>query len=673
MRLKRRNSNEQGEMIATMAMRPVTGFAPPALIRSKKVGWFGASVALLLSVVLGLGVPFAAYYYSPSVHIDLVTPVFAITAAVLLANALFLALEGMLGSSRHRVPGSPNQPFTASAIVLAELPADEDGLSATIRSLLAQREVQDVVVVYGTTTLAGKIASLAADRRVRLLPVLPGLPIETKIEQGLKSAHGQVIGFFVSGQVTPVTGFSRAARWLFAGNDAVRGQRASSPGASWFSRIVAVGWASQPPLPDPSWGCWRGPNTYWRSDAALRMPNRPRIALDNGLLALEAAPSNLAGWWHNQLVEYRLWSSASFSQISAEFRRARLNASQSVRLFDRTTWQPTYVWLAAQVFPLIAYLAWKGNAASREWLYLIIVLAGLYLLNTGPMRTVNALAFSTGERPRLPYLRYLVTSSVLLTPLDHLAERAVQMEISLLPRRSRSGAGAAEHGPAPAAGEVPSCPSQPAIEPAPPQVPPSTPSQLAAPPPEPPIEPVHPISEDSDQGVKDMMEEYPTVEHPWTRDGDVQVASEVTMNHDETPAAAAAFLSTSSPSATANDVLTRSQEVVSLVRDLLQQIQGLEENRAAVAARVEGLEAEVAVQQAFRKALLAGPAASVDMGDLKALQGLADSLVQEPYHIGVLAQIGGHAGALATAMNGYAQIRSMLESDEQGPSSNRQA
>ena len=52
---------------------------------------------------------------------------------------------------------------------------------------------------------------------------------------------------------------------------------------------------------------------------------------------------------------------------------------------------------------------------------------------------------------------------------------------------------------------------------------------------------------------------------------------------------------------------------------------------------------------------------------MRSLQGLVDSLAEEPYHIGVLAQIGGHAPALAAVVTGYVQMRTMLTDSSKAP------
>lgn len=93
-----------------------------------------------------------------------------------------------------------------------------------------------------------------------------------------------------------------------------------------------------------------------------------------------------------------------------------------------------------------------------------------------------------------------------------------------------------------------------------------------------------------------------------------------------------------------------------IVQDLVRQLDRQEAERGEMLARIARLEQSARAHEALKAVLAGSSGAQLSPDDLRAVQYVMDSLLQDPDHIVVLASVAQHAQQLARVVSDYARI-----------------
>ncbi len=291
----------------------------------------GLLSTLLTSVLLGVGVPFAAltvctHYgldFSRDLYIALVSAV-GVNGALLLLPPLF-----RLGEPRPADLAVSYPP--ASSLVLCDSRAHPELAKDTIDTLLRlpyPGPFQIIVLhAYSDPDFNATLERIAQKHRNFHSLRVSGDPLSSdNLSLGLKAASGDVVAFFRAGQ-RPVPGaFARAWDWISSGADALGGRcLPSSSDSSWLSRLEAVdlaGWSSAV-VPSVLLLCsvdsLRSGNTYWKMTVARQLAGegpeaglwrgrrRYRGAYGRDVLVWDPIPTGMRAIWRTRVRTMMSW------------------------------------------------------------------------------------------------------------------------------------------------------------------------------------------------------------------------------------------------------------------------------------------------------------------------------------------------------------------------------
>jgi cellulose synthase/poly-beta-1,6-N-acetylglucosamine synthase-like glycosyltransferase len=276
------------------------------------------------------------------------------------------------------------------------------------------------------------------------------------VNAALTLVTGEFVGVFDADHHPDPDSFRRAWRWLANGYDVVQGHCVVRNGdASWVSRTVAVEFESIYAVSHPGrarlhgFGLFGGSNGYWRTellrrvrmhgfmltediDSSLRVIQAGgKIAVDPALISRELAPTTLRALWKQRMRWAQGWFQVSVKHLRPGWGSRSLTPRQKLGFMFLLGWREIYPWLSFQIFPLIAFFAWKAGSVSRlDWLIPIFVLTTLFTLSVGPGQTYFAwrLAVPDVRRRRGWFLSYLVVSSLFYTQMKNLISRVAQIK-----------------------------------------------------------------------------------------------------------------------------------------------------------------------------------------------------------------------------------------------------
>jgi cellulose synthase/poly-beta-1,6-N-acetylglucosamine synthase-like glycosyltransferase/CheY-like chemotaxis protein len=420
-------------------------------------------VQFLTTLVVGVGLPFCAYLLLGELGWDVSGVAYWVVMAALLVTAGTIWVEGFLALDPQRPPDEPGAPYpAATAVIAAYLPNE----AATIRSTVEAFQRLDypgplqILVAYNTPEPMAVEDDLRemARQDPRILPLK--VPNSTSKAQNVNAAMSHVTGEFVGmfdADHHPEPGsFRRAWRWLSNGYDVVQGHCVIRNGdASLVARTVAVEFEAIYAVSHPGraalhgFGLFGGSNGYWRTsllaktrmhgnmltediDSTLRvLASGAKIASDPALISYELAPTNARALWKQRARWAQGWFQVSRKHLRLTFRSPHLGARQKAGLAFLLGWREIYPWLSLQMFPVLAYTAYRdGGISQLNWLAPALVLATLFTLAVGPAQTLFAWRLAVPElRERKSWFwSYLLVSSLVYTEWKNVIARIAQIK-----------------------------------------------------------------------------------------------------------------------------------------------------------------------------------------------------------------------------------------------------
>jgi cellulose synthase/poly-beta-1,6-N-acetylglucosamine synthase-like glycosyltransferase len=276
---------------------------------------------------------------------------------------------------------------------------------------------------------------------------------------------GEFVGVFDADHHPDPDSYRRAWCWLSHGYDVVQGHCVVRNGrSSWVARTVAVEFEAIYAVSHPGrarlhgFAIFGGSNGYWRTDllrrirmhgfmltedidSSLRVVEEGgRIACDPGLISRELAPTTVRALWHQRMRWAQGWFQVSLKHLRRGLRSPTLTRRQKLGFALLLGWREIYCWLSVQVFPLMAFFAWKaGSVARLNWLIPIFVLTTAFTLSTGPGQTWFAHRLAVPQIRRRPgwFVSYLVVSSLFYAELKNVISRVAQLKEAMGERHWR--------------------------------------------------------------------------------------------------------------------------------------------------------------------------------------------------------------------------------------------
>jgi cellulose synthase/poly-beta-1,6-N-acetylglucosamine synthase-like glycosyltransferase/CheY-like chemotaxis protein len=430
---------------------------------SRAVDRLRLPVQFLATLVVGVGLPFAAYALLGTLGWDVSGVAYWVVMAALLVTAGTIWLEGFHALDPQRPPDEPGAPYpAATAVIAAYLPNE----AATIRSTVEAFQRLDypgplqILVAYNTPepmAVEDDLAEMAReDPRILPLKVPNSTSKAQNVNAAMSHVTGEFVGMFDADHHPEPGAFRRAWRWLSNGYDVVQGHCVIRNGdASLVARTVAVEFESIYAVSHPGraalhgFGLFGGSNGYWRTsllaetrmhgnmltediDSTLRvLASGAKIASDPALISYELAPTNARALWKQRARWAQGWFQVSRKHLRLAFRSPHLGARQKGGLAFLLGWREIYPWLSLQMFPVLAYTAYQDGGITRlNWLAPSLALATLFTLAVGPAQTLFAwrLAVPEVRERRSWFWSHLLVSSLVYTEWKNVIARIAQIK-----------------------------------------------------------------------------------------------------------------------------------------------------------------------------------------------------------------------------------------------------
>ena len=163
-----------------------------------------------------------------------------------------------------------------------------------------------------------------------------------------------------------------------------------------------------------------------------------RIACDPGLISRELAPTTLRALWNQRMRWAQGWFQVSLRHLRHGLRSRTLTRRQKLGFAILLGWREVYPWLSVQVFPLIAFFAWRaGSLARLDWLVPVFVLTTAFTASTGPGQTWVAYRLAVPEIRRRTawFVSYLLVSTLVYAEFKNVISRVAQVKELMGDRR----------------------------------------------------------------------------------------------------------------------------------------------------------------------------------------------------------------------------------------------
>ncbi len=417
----------------------------------------------LATLVGGIGLPFGIYYGLGRLGWDVSGVAYWVVLAALVVTSAAIWLEGLYALDPERPPEEPGAPHPgASAIIAAYLPNE----AATILDTVAAFQRVDypgplqILVAYNTPNpmaVEDDLREMARqDSRIFLLKVPNSTSKAQNVNAAMSHVTGEFVGMFDADHHPEPGAFRRAWRWLSNGYDVVQGHCVIRNGdASLVARTVAVEFESIYAVSHPGraamqgFGVFGGSNGYWRTsllaetrmhgsmltediDSTLRvLAAGAKIASDPALISYELAPTNVRALWKQRARWAQGWFQVSRKHLSLTVRSPHLSVRQKSGLAFLLGWREIYPWLSLQMFPVLAYTAYReGGITQLNWLAPALLLTTLFTLAVGPAQTLFAWRLAVPElRQRKAWFwSHLLVSSLVYTEWKNIIARIAQVK-----------------------------------------------------------------------------------------------------------------------------------------------------------------------------------------------------------------------------------------------------
>lgn len=413
--------------------------------------------------VLGVIAPFFVYVGLYEAGVDLSAPLYIAVVFSLAITALFIWLEGVLALRPERPPPEPADHYPkATALIAAYLPNEAATVIETVKKFLLvdyPGELQ-VVLAYNTPgpmPIEEHLNDLArSDPRFVPFRVHGSTSKAQNVNAALAIVDGVFTGVFDADHHPEPSSFERAWRWLANGYDVVQGHcQVRNGDASTVARTVAIEFEAIYAVSHPGraklhgFGIFGGSNGYWRTpllretrmqgamltediDSSMRVLLRGRrIAIDPELVSRELAPTTVSALWHQRMRWAQGWFQVSRRHIADGWRSPEFSLRNKLGLTFLLGWREVYPWLSMQMFPLIAFLAWReGGVANLDWVIPVFVLTTMFTASVGPGQVLFAYRLAVPElrERRRWFVWYLVVASLLYTEFKNIIARVAQVK-----------------------------------------------------------------------------------------------------------------------------------------------------------------------------------------------------------------------------------------------------
>lgn len=416
---------------------------------------------LMLSAVVGLGIPFAILAECQSHGIEIITPVYLAAVLALVITASTIWVEGLHALRPPAPPERPAAPYpAASAIIPAYLPNEADTILDTVRSVLAQRYPGplQVVLAYNTPRDMPVEADLrrVAEEDPRFIPlrVEHSTSKAQNVNAALDLVRGEFTAVFDADHQPAPDAFRRAWHWIAEGMDVVQGHCVIRNGeASWVARTVAVEFETIYAVSHPGrnllhgFGLFCGSNGFWRTDLLRQVRMRSemltedidcsirtllrgrRLVNDPGLLSRELAPATAGALWNQRLRWAQGWSQVSRRHLGRGLRSDRISLRNKMGLLFLLGWREVYPWLSLQMLPVIAYLVWRHGLNGVEMAVPIFIGTTICALSVGPGQVLLSYLRSAPElrRRRSWFWGYMVLSALFYSEFKNVIARVAHI------------------------------------------------------------------------------------------------------------------------------------------------------------------------------------------------------------------------------------------------------
>lgn len=372
----------------------------------------------LLTMAMGLVLPFLAYWWLGTHGMDISRGVYILVVVALALTAASIWAEGFLALRRVDPPEEPAAPYPpASAIIAAYLPNEAPIIEATVQAFLRVQYPGrlQVILAYNTPRdmpeVEERLREIArANPRFLPMRVMTSTSKAQNVNAALPYVTGEFTAVFDADHQPDADSFRRAWRWISHGADVVQGHCFIRNGAaSWVAKMVAVEFEQIYAVNHPGrarlhgFGIFGGSNGYWRTgllrelrmhgfmltediDSSIRAVVRGRrIVSDPYLVSRELAPETLAALTRQRLRWAQGWLQISMKWTGPALRARSLTLRQKLGMLQLLAWREAYPWVSIQILPLIAWWAVQAGGLSRiDWFVPLFVVTTLFTLGTGP-------------------------------------------------------------------------------------------------------------------------------------------------------------------------------------------------------------------------------------------------------------------------------------------------
>jgi DNA-binding response OmpR family regulator/cellulose synthase/poly-beta-1,6-N-acetylglucosamine synthase-like glycosyltransferase len=409
--------------------------------------------------VLTLVVPFFLYWALDTAGYDVTNFVYLILVIAMCLTGLLIWMEGIAALRRIDPPDAAEPHPPASAIIAAYLPNEAATLLDTIDAFLAidYPGPLQIILAYNTPRdmpIESVLRDLALrDSRFVPLRVAHSTSKAQNVNAALSIVTGEFVGVFDADHMPQPDSFRRAWRWLNHGYDVVQGHCLIRNGAeSRVARTVAVEFEAIYAVSHPGrarlhgFGIFGGSNGYWRTDLLRRtrmhgfmltedidssmrvLEDGCRIASDPHLISRELGPVTLGALWNQRMRWAQGWLQVSTKHLWRALRSPQLTLRQKTGFIHLLGWREIFPWLAPQMFPLIAYWIFRGDAL--DWLVPIYILTSLFTLSVAPGQALFAFLLAAPEQRRHArwFLEYLVIGSLFYSEWKNLVARVAVLK-----------------------------------------------------------------------------------------------------------------------------------------------------------------------------------------------------------------------------------------------------
>ena len=419
-------------------------------------------VQILATFALGTVGPYFIYQALYRLGIDVSAAVYVAIVLALVVTGGLIWIEGFYALEPIRPPREPSRPAPpATAIIAAYLPNEAATIVDTVESFL-RIDYPDLQVIVAYNTPRGLMVERTLREIAKRDPRFTALRVEgstskaQNVNAALRHARGEFVGLYDADHHPQPDSFTRAWRWLSNGYDVVQGHCVIRNGdVSATARTVAVEFEAIYAVSHPGrwqlhgFGIFGGSNGFWRTDVLRRtrmhgfmltedidsslrvVKEGGRIANDPALVSRELAPTTWSSLWNQRMRWAQGWFQVSKKHLREAWFSPTLTARQKLGMTFLLGWREVYPWISVQMFPLIAFLAWRDNGLRRlDWLIAIFVLTTLFTTSVGPGQTLLAhrLAVPDVRKHTAWFWAYLLFATLFYTEWKNTIARVAQVK-----------------------------------------------------------------------------------------------------------------------------------------------------------------------------------------------------------------------------------------------------